>query len=234
MLLPIAAIAFLAYLLLRPSLSRPRSKRLRLPTWSKAGVDKAMSVAIVAAALVVLIHGNVWAAVCLFGLSLWMLGRSGARRPARAASTIQRSSTVELATDRTSGRRAARMIGGPHAGVVLDSLGLDGCLAVLAACRSADPLGARLLEAYLDGRSAGWRTAADADGDAGPRRARATGGMSEEQAYQLLGLGRGAPREAVVSAHRSLMKKWHPDGGGTAELAARANEAKEVLLRRHG
>ena len=51
MLLPIAAIAFLAYLLLRPSLSRPRSKRLRLPTWSKAGVDKAMSVAIVAAAL---------------------------------------------------------------------------------------------------------------------------------------------------------------------------------------
>ena len=58
--------------------------------------------------------------------------------------------------------------------------------------------------------------------------------MTEQQAYQLLGLGRGAPREAVVSAHRALMKKWHPDGGGTTELAARANEAKEVLLRQHG
>ena len=232
MLLPVAAIAFLAYLLLRPSLARPWARRLRLPAWSRAGVDKATSVAIVAAALAVLVHGNVWAAVCLFGLSLWMLGRSGGARPATA--TIQRSATVELAVDRATGRRAARMIGGPHAGAVLDGLGLDGCLTVLAACRTADPAGARLLEAYLDGRSAGWRTAADADGDPGPRRARATGGMSEEQAYQLLGLGRGAPREAVVSAHRSLMKKWHPDGGGTAELAARANEAKEVLLRRHG
>lgn len=234
MLLPIAAVAFLAYLLLRPSLARTWTRRLRLPAPSKAGVDKAVSVAIVAAALVVLIHGNVWAAVCLFGLSLWMLGRSGGTRPPREASTMQRSTTVELATDRASGRRVARMIGGPHVGTVLDGLGLDGCRAILTVCRGADPVGARLLEAYLDGRSAGWRTAADADHDAGPRRARATGGMSEEQAYQLLGLGRGAPREAVVSAHRSLMKKWHPDGGGTAELAARANEAKEVLLRRHG
>ena len=234
MLLPIAAIVFLAYLLLRPSLSRPWSRRLRLPAWSKARIDKAVSVAIVAAALVVLIHGNVWAAVCLFGLSLWMLGRSGGGRPARAASTIQRSTTVELATDRNSGRRVARMIGGPHAGAVLDSIGLDGCLAVLAACRGPDPGGALLLEAYLDSRSAGWRPTRETDHDAGPRRTRATGGMTEEQAYQLLGLGSGAPRDAVVSAHRSLMKKWHPDQGGTADLAARANEAKEVLLRRHG
>ncbi len=234
MLLPIAAIAFLAYLLLRPALSRPWSKRWRLPAWSQARVDKAVSVAIVAAALVVLIHGNVWAAVCLFGLSLWMLGRSGGRSPRPAASTIRRSHTVELSTDPGSGRRHARMIGGPHAGALLDGLGLDGCRAILAACRETDPAGAQLLEAYLDGRSAGWRAAPNADHDPGPRRARATGGMTEEQAYQLLGLGRGAPRDAVVSAHRSLMKKWHPDQGGTAELAARANEAKEVLLRQHG
>ena len=190
-----------------------------------------MSIAIVAAALVVLIHGNVWAAVCLFGLSLYMLGRSGV---GQAAPSSQRSATVELATDRRSGRRVARMIGGAQAGVVLDTLALPGCLALLAACRATDPAGAILLEAYLDGRSAGWRAAFDADDEAGPRRARASGGMTEEQAYQLLGLGRGAPREAVVSAHRTLMKKWHPDQGGTAELAARANEAKEVLLRRHG
>ncbi len=234
MLLPIAAFAFLAYLLLRPALARPRARRWRLPAWGKARVDKAVSVAIVAAALVVLIHGNVWAAVCLFGLSLWMLGRSGSRTPRPAVATVQRSLTVELATNPGSGRRYARMTGGPHAGAVFDSLGLEGCLAILAACRDADPAGAQLLEAYLDGRSAGWRAATDADHDPRPRRARATGGMTEEQAYQLLGLGRGAPRDAIVSAHRSLMKKWHPDQGGTAELAARANEAKEVLLRQHG
>ena len=57
--------------------------------------------------------------------------------------------------------------------------------------------------------------------------------MSEDEAYEVLGLRRGATREEVVRAHRTVMKKWHPDHGGTADLAARANEAKEVLLRRH-
>ena len=231
-MLPIVAIAIFAFLLLRPVLARG----LRSSRWRKATFDKALSVAMVIAALVVLVHGNVYAAFCLFGFSLWMLGRAsgGARLASFSAFSVQRSASVELATDRRSGRRFARMIAGPNQGAMLDALGLRSCLTILASCRGLDPPGALLLEAYLDGRSPGWRTTGDADGDPGPRRTRATGGMTEEQAYQLLGLGRGAPREAVVRAHRTLMKKWHPDQGGTAELAARANEAKEVLLRRHG
>ena len=57
--------------------------------------------------------------------------------------------------------------------------------------------------------------------------------MSEDEAYEVLGLRRGASRDEIVRTHRAVMKKWHPDQGGTADLAARANEAKEVLLRRH-
>ena len=50
---------------------------------------------------------------------------------------------------------------------------------------------------------------------------------------QVLGLRRGASRDEIVRSHRTVMKKWHPDQGGTADLAVRANEAKEVLMRRY-
>ncbi len=66
------------------------------------------------------------------------------------------------------------------------------------------------------------------DGQGSPDR---SGGMGLTEARDVLNVPVDAGRDEIVKAHRRLIQKVHPDHGGSDELAARVNEAKEVLLR---
>lgn len=194
-------------------------------------------------AALLMARGRLDMAIFVGGVGAWLLGWSatgpGGIRwpwPDKSAAPGQRSrvasTMLEVELDHDSGAMTGRVIAGPHAGRALDDLSMADLAALMGACLSADPEGARLLEAYLDRRAPGWREDADRHRDAGQGGAPGTGAMTHQEAYEILGLQPGAGEEAVREAHRGLMKRIHPDAGGTSGLAARVNQAKDVLLKR--
>ena len=54
--------------------------------------------------------------------------------------------------------------------------------------------------------------------------------MTRAEAFAVLGLAEGASGAEIQAAHRRLIQRVHPDVGGSADLAARINRAKDILL----
>ena len=54
--------------------------------------------------------------------------------------------------------------------------------------------------------------------------------MSRREAAQILGLRESAAEDKIKDAHRRIMIANHPDSGGSSYLAAKVNEAKDMLL----
>lgn len=144
-------------------------------------------------------------------------GSSGAGGP---QSTTVRTAHLAMTMDIATGTTHGEVLSGPRAGRALDSLDLDE-LRALHLEIAGDPQSLALLEAWLDRVHPAWRTAQSAP-NGGP--------MSRAEALEILGLTEGATMERIKAAHRDLLRKVHPDSGGSTWLAARINQARDVLL----
>lgn len=171
-----------------------------------------------------------------FGLNLlgWLpfapagFGQRTSKTP-RQVSRV-RSAFLEMELDHDTGAMQGRILVGPHEGVTLQALDVATLTGLLG---TIDEESRALLAAYLDRREPNWREHADENAAAGQGAPSRSGKMTPEEAHQILGVQPGASDADISRAHRTLMKKLHPDQGGSTYLAARVNEAKEILLRRH-
>lgn len=217
-----------------------------LHTYSKADPKKlaqltrfaqpAGGIALIAVAAFLGLRGALYEAIPLGMVGLGLLGwgpfaSSGLfQRTQKTPGQVSRvrAPAVEMELDHDSGTMRGTILAGRYAGTALDALDMPALLALLA---EFDADSRALLAAYLDRREPNWRDQTQ-DREAGGQAAPRSGPMSEEEARQILGVAAGASAKDIGRAHRELMKKLHPDQGGSNYLAAKINEAKEVLTRR--
>lgn len=196
--------------------------------------------------------------IVAFGMALlpWLVplvraarGRSDGFSRTSGGGSRGRTSEVQtrflrMSLDHDSGELDGMILEGPRAGARLADLGLAELLDLLMLCRRNDHQSAQILEAYLDRAHPDWRAQADgssgasSDDSAGDRRPGAgpggadSGMMTAQEAYEILGLEPGASESDIKSAHHRLIASLHPDRGGTNYLAAKVNQARQVLLGR--
>ncbi len=164
------------------------------------------------------------------GRNLGFGGSFGTGRKSPGQKSEIRTEWLVMELDHDTGRMEGRCLKGKFAGRALPGLSEAELLLLLDELRAQSGQDAVLLEAYLDRRLPGWRDKGAAGGTREEKRGARAGRMSAEEAFAVLGLEPGAKAEQIRDAHRRLMKKLHPDQGGSNYLAARINEAKEVLL----
>lgn len=169
----------------------------------------------------------------LVGLGLLNVGRLfGLDMPwdkpkATGQSSSVKTAMLDMTLDHDSQQMDGTVLKGAFEGRKLSELELEALIALLDECAGEDGQSVQILEAYLDIKHPEWRELHGV-GNAGGAASETP--MDREQALSILGVGEGASRQEIVQAHRKLMKKYHPDHGGSDYLASKINEAKEFLI----
>lgn len=196
--------------------------------------QKTVGVLLIVAAGALVLRGGIVAAAPILLLALSLLGRpiglrnmfDWGRKPTGQKSSV-RTRMLVMELDHDSGIMDGEVLEGSFKGRRLSTLSREELVALLSQLRRTSDQSASLLETFLDRTYSGWRSA---DGTRASSRNATTGAMTRDEAYSVLGLKAGASTTEIRSAHRRLMKQFHPDHGGSDYLAAKINQAKDLLM----
>ncbi len=176
-------------------------------------------------------------AMPLFVLGLGLMGQqmafpNGMPWSRKSPGQVSRVSTSMLAMelDHDSGRMDGEVLAGAFKGRRLSSLTLPDAQRLHAECARATDQSRALFESWIERTHPDWRDKWNATAGAQGQAAGTSTRMTRQEALAILGLKEGASTEDIRAAHRRLMKTAHPDMGGSDYLAAKINEAKELLL----
>ncbi len=162
-----------------------------------------------------------------------------ARGPRPGQRSEVETAFLSMTLDHDTGEMSGAVLAGSQAGRPLADMSLAELASLLEECAAHDGQSVSLLESYLVRRfGADWRDAAGGGGAkaapggaaGGEGRRRSSNEMTRGEALEILGLKEGAAPEDIKDAYRRLMLKLHPDAGGSGYLAAKLNQAKDVLL----
>ena len=234
-LLAIAAAAIAIYYLWRVRSMPPHKQR--------SGYIKFLLGLMIALVVVLTLTGRMhWVGAAITGAFVFLrqilpwviralpfLNKLRERNTQSGQSSIQ-TNHLSATLDHGSGHIEGKIIEGPHKGWLLSELSIMQLEDLLTHYQAEDEESAELLEAYIDQR----RQQADQNTEQQRTANRAASDQSARaEALAILGLDEGSTEEEVVSAHRSLIQKLHPDRGGNDFLAAKINQAKDILLNKN-
>jgi hypothetical protein len=153
-----------------------------------------------------------------------MAGASGGQ-----ASTVN-TRFLRMSLDHETGELDGEVIEGRFAGRRLGELALPELIELLRQCWIEGQQSTQVLEAYLDRVHQNWRTRAGEEFSGQGARSGGDGQMTRQEAYEVLGLQPGAGEVEIKAAYHRIIAALHPDKGGSNFLAAKVNQAKDLLL----
>ncbi len=202
-----------------------------------ANLRKVVGVGLLILGVVLTLRGGLIIAMPIFFIGLDLLGLGHlagidlpfGNKPSPGQTSQVRTAILSMQLDHDSGAMSGEVVAGSFAGKQLAELSADDFVKLHDECVAAGDQSDQLLESYLDRMHPEWREGQKA----GDNTAEMPGGdMSVSEARLILGVEDNATPRQIKQAHKRMMKQYHPDHGGSDYLAARINQARDLLLSR--